>query len=167
MRHATNSQRLSRPTDQKKQLVHGLLRSLVEYDRIQTTFVRAKETQRLADRLVTWGKEDSVHARQQAFRILQDRSLVKRLFDDIAPRFNGVAGGYTRVVRVAVRRGDGATLAQLSFTRIPEIVEPEAAPVATATPAEASSQPTQQAEKAKKGLFEGLRSRLGRKKKPE
>ena len=121
MRHAKSSQRLSMSSDQKKALVNNLLKSLVERDRIKTTLARAKETQRMADRLVTLGKEGSVHARRQAFRVLQNRTLVKRLFDDIAPRFEEVDGGYTRVVRVAVRRGDGATMVQLAFSRVPEV----------------------------------------------
>ena len=171
MRHATRSQRLSVPSDRREALVNGLVRSLVIHGQIQTTYANAKEAQRLADRLVTWGKEGSVHSRRQALRILQDRSLVKRLVAEIAPRYVDIAGGYTRVVRLSVRPGDGAQRALLALSRLPaeEPAAPKAPKPARGPDAPTAPKPQQgpKAEEAKerKGFFQGLRDIWTRKKK--
>ncbi len=149
--------------------MNSLVRNLVTHGRITTTLARAKEAQRLADRLVTWGKDGSVHARRQAFRILQDRSLVKQLFADVAPRFTDVLGGYTRVVRLSIRRGDGAQKALLAFSRLPAIaIEPsklkEAPKEETPVTEGEASQETEEAGKGK-GILEGIRDLWTRKKK--
>ncbi len=115
MRHAKRSQRLSRPLTSRKSLLRHLVSGLVKHERITTTFARAKETQRLADRLVTWGKNGSLAARREVFTVLQDRTLTKRLFAEVAPLFQDRRGGYTRVMRLQTRRGDGAQLALLEF----------------------------------------------------
>ena len=170
MRHAIQAQRLSRPSDQRKALVNSLVKGLVLHDQIQTTLARAKQAQRLADRLVTLGKDGSVHARQRAFRVLQDRTLVKRLFAEIAPRFVDVPGGYTRVLRLSLRRGDGAQRAVLAFSRLP-VAQPAATPTpkpapAPKAPAPPRPQPAQpkESKEERKGFFEGLRGLWPRKK---
>ena len=171
MRHATRNQRLSLPSEHRASVLHNLVRDLVLHGRIRTTYARAKEAQRLADRLVTLGKEGSLHARRRAFRILQDRTLVKRLFADIAPSFVGVSGGYTRVARLSFRQGDGAQEALLALSRLPA-AEP-ARPVGPQPPRVPEPPPTprrpqpQKAEEAKKpaGLLEGLRGLWTRRKK--
>lgn len=151
-------------------MVHNLVKDVVLHGHIQTTYARAKEAQRLTDRLVSLGKEGSIHARRRAFRVLQDRSLVKRLFTDIAPSFVDVGGGYTRIVRLALRRGDGAQQALLTFSRlpagqpaIPPGTKPAQAPQAPAGP-RTQPQKTEEGEKPK-GFFEGLRGLWTRKKK--
>ena len=161
MRHATRTQRLSRATDQKEALVDGLLRGLIRHGQIETTLARAKEAQRAADRLVSLGKDGSIHARRRAFRRLQDRTLVSRLFLEIAPRFGDTPGGYTRVLRTTLRRGDGAQQAVLAFSKLP--VKEAAAPA----PKAATARPTgpgpaepaaEGAPKEKpKGFLDGLR----------
>ena len=171
MRHAQRSQRLSKPTDQRAALISGLVKGLIVHGRVRTTFARAKEAQRVADRLVTWGKKGSVHSRRLAFRILQNRTLVKSLFADIAPVFVDVRGGYTRVTRLNVRRGDGAQEALLTFSRGPAL-QPTA-PAAKAGAAEALApaagqvpRPPAEGEGEKpKGFLEGLRGLWTRKKK--
>jgi len=173
MRHGQRSQRLSRPSDQRQALVHGLVKSLVLHGALETTWARAREAQRLADRLITLGKAGSIHARRQAFRILQDRTLVKQLFGEIAPRFVDVAGGYTRVTRLSLRRGDGAQQALLAFTRLPAAPQPAQAAPSKASPptrgpsAPARPQPKKPAEPGEKpkGFFEGLRDLWKRHKK--
>lgn len=171
MRHATQSQRLSLPTDHRQALVKGLVRDLVARGQIRTSYARAKAAQRLADRLVSLGKEGSVHSRRQAFRVLQDRDLVKRLFAEIAPRYMDVAGGYTRVVRTSLRRGDGALQAVLALTRLPAGA-PAPTPGAKGAPApqpppapKRPAPPAPEAAEKPKGLFEGLRTLWTRKKK--
>ena len=169
MRHASRSQRLSLPSEHRAAVLHNLARSVLVHGQIRTTYARAKEAQRLIDRLVTLGKEGSLHARRRAFRILQDRTLVKQLFGEIAPTFVDVSGGYTRVVRLlALRRGDGAQLAILALSRLPALKparpdgrKPPAPPTAPGRP---QPQKAKQAEKPK-GFFEGLRSLWTRKKK--
>lgn len=173
MRHATRTQRLSLPSEHRAAVLHNLARSVLVHGQIRTTYARAKEAQRLVDRLVTLGKEGSIHARRRAFRILQDRTLVKQLFGDIAPTFVDVSGGYTRVIRLsAPRRGDGAQLAVLAFSRLPAVQparpsgpRPASAPQpAPAAPGRPQPQKAKEAEKPK-GFFEGLRSLWTRKKK--
>ncbi len=171
MRHATQSQRLSRPSAHRQALVHGLVKGLMVHGQVRTTLARAKQAQRLADRLVTLGKEGSLHSRRQAYRVLQDRSLVKQLFGDIAPRFIDLPGGYTRVLKLSFRRGDGAQEAVLALSRLPA-AQP-AMPSGKAAPAEpkpTGGPSTPEAEKTEhtkkpKGFFEGLRGLWTRKKK--
>ncbi len=171
MRHAIRSQRLSRPGDHRQALVHGLAKSLIRHGQLETTYARAKEAQRVTNRLVTLGKDATLHARRQAYRILQDRTLVRQLFADIAPRFVDVHGGYTRVTRLSLRRGDGAQKALLAFSRLsvgqpaqPAISRLAPAPAAPTTP---RSEQTSKGEASKKpaGFFEGLRTLWKRKKK--
>jgi len=120
MRHRKKKNTLGKPADQRKALVKSLLVALINNEKIKTTHRRAKESSIWADRLVTLGKRGDIHSRRQAYKFLQDRKLVKKLFDDIAPRFSDVKGGYTRVVKVNNRHGDNATMSILEFTRIKE-----------------------------------------------
>ena len=169
MRHATQAQRLSRPSDQRQALVHGLIKTLMVHGQVETTLARAKSAQRLADRLVTLGKDGSIHARRRSFRVLQDRTLVKRLFADVAPAFVDIRGGYTRVVRLSFRRGDGAQRALLSLSRPPvgQPARPTAPPPRQAPSTPDPKRAEKRAEEAKKPkrLFEGLRSLWGRREK--
>ena len=170
MRHAKRNQRLSLPSEHREALLHGLVKSLVTHGQITTTHARAKEAQRLADRLVSLGKDGSIHSRQRAFRVLQNRTLVKQLFAEIAPRFVDTPGGYTRVVRLSqLRRGDGAQLSVLAFSRLPA-AQPASAtgpkPVqAPKTPAAPPRPAAENAEEKKpaKGILEGLRHLWSRK----
>ena len=171
MRHAKRNQRLSRPSDQRSALLGGLVKGLITHGQIRTTVARAKEAQRLADRLVTLGKEGSVHARRRAYRILQDRVLVGQLFTDIAPRFGDVRGGYTRVMRLGLRPGDGAQQALLAFSRLPArqpaaAVQPKGTgPKAPTAPEASKPSESKEAAGKPKGFLEGLRGLWTRKKK--
>jgi large subunit ribosomal protein L17 len=96
----------------------NMAKSLVEHERIQTTEAKAKELRKVADRLVSMGLEDTVHSRRKAYRVLEDRTLVHKLFSEIAPRFTEQPGGYTRILKSAEpRRGDAASMAVIEFTR--------------------------------------------------
>lgn len=173
MRHAKRNQRLSLPSEHRQAVLHNLLKSLVVHGQIQTTYAKAKEAQRLADRLVSLGKEGSIHSRRRAFRVLQDRALVKHLFTDIAPSFVEIAGGYTRVLRLSYRRGDGAQQAVLALSRLPVSAKPAAAapgpkaspgPQAPDAPARPKASSSEAHEKPKTFL-EGIRNLWTRKKK--
>jgi large subunit ribosomal protein L17 len=87
-----------------------MLVSLLQYERIKTTLAKGKELRSWADRIISLGKKGTLHARRRAFALLRDKGIVKKLFDEIAPRFKDREGGYTRVYKLGWRRGDGAPL---------------------------------------------------------
>jgi large subunit ribosomal protein L17 len=87
-----------------------MLVSLLQYERIKTTLAKGKELRGWADRIISLGKQGSLHARRRAFALLRNREIVKKLFDEIAPKFKDREGGYTRVYRMGWRQGDGAPL---------------------------------------------------------
>ncbi len=120
MRHRKHSVRFGRKRNHYKATLRHLVTGLVINKSISTTKVKAKEASRLADRLVTIGKEGSVSSRRRAYSILQDRDLVSMLFKEIAPLFKDRAGGYTRVMLTSKRRGDNAQMAILEFVEKPK-----------------------------------------------
>jgi large subunit ribosomal protein L17 len=92
-------------------MLRNLVTSFLREGRLETTETRAKELRRLADKMITLGKRGDLHARRQALAFLLDESVVKRLFDELGPRYRERQGGYTRVIKTGVRRGDGAPMA--------------------------------------------------------
>ncbi len=116
MRHLNQGRKLNRTSAHRKALFRNLVLSLIRHGRIKTTDAKAKELRRYADRMVTLGKRGDLSARRIAFRFTQSRDAVKKLFDEIAPRFKERAGGYTRVVKLGIRRGDAAPLSIVEFT---------------------------------------------------
>jgi len=116
MRHQVVGRRLGYGPSHQKAMMRSLAGSLIKYETIETTVPRAKELRRLSDRLVTLGKKNSLHARRQAFKLLNDHMLVKKLFDEIAPRFQERPGGYTRVIKSRFRAGDNAPMSVVTFT---------------------------------------------------
>jgi len=98
-----------------------MAKSILIYQSIKTTEAKAKAVRPLIDKLITLGKENTLTAKRRAFNILQDHKLVQQLFSDIAPRFVNRAGGYTRIIRYDVRRGDSATLSVMELTEIKKI----------------------------------------------
>lgn len=115
MRHNVGKRKLGLRTEQRIALLHGLVRSMVKYDHIDTTVTRAKEAQPLIEKAITLTKTNSVHSRRQAFKTLQDETLVKKLFDEVGPKFTDKKGGYTRITRIGVRRGDAVVVARLEY----------------------------------------------------
>ena len=120
MRHRIGGRQFGLPSDQRKALLKGLLRSMIIYKRIETTETRAKEIQPLIEKLVTRAKDDSVHSRRIARatfggRSAEDEDIVKELFTVIAPSFVERHGGYTRMAKKGIRRGDGAPIVILEF----------------------------------------------------
>src|SRR6266853_4125992 len=116
MRHLNQGRKLNRTSSHRKALFRNLVLSLIEHERIKTTDAKAKELRRFADRMVTLGKRGDLSARRMAFAFMQSRDAVKKLFDEIAPRFKERAGGYTRVVKYGHRRGDAAPLSIIEFS---------------------------------------------------
>jgi len=96
--------------------LNGLVRALLIHEKIETTETRAKDARSIAEKVITMAKENTLHARRQARKVLNDEDLVKRLFDHIVPRFADRPGGYTRITRVGFRRGDAAPMVKLELT---------------------------------------------------
>lgn len=105
------TRKLGRPTDQRKAMLRGLVTSLLENGRIETTLARAKEVRCLADKMITLGKTNTLHTRRQALSFVTKKDVVHKLFEEIAPKYAERNGGYTRVLKAGPRRGDGAEMA--------------------------------------------------------
>jgi len=115
MRHNVHGRKLGRTSAHRTAMFRNQLASLIEHERIRTTLAKAKELRPLAERMVTQGKKDSLHARRLVGRLVPDRGKITKLFDDIAPRFAERQGGYTRIIKLGPRKGDGAEMALLEF----------------------------------------------------
>lgn len=115
MRHRVAGRKFGLPSDQRRALLNGLLRSLVEHGEIQTTEARAKDVRIIAEKLITKAKSNDLHARRQVRAMLNDEDMVKDLFDNIMPKFANRPGGYTRITRIGYRRGDAAPIVKLEF----------------------------------------------------
>ena len=139
MRHRVAGRKLDLPTDQRMALLRGLVRSLIMYEHIETTEARAKEARAMAEKLITLAKQDTLHARRLARRVLppphaprgmlsahgkaqkemreemQSRDAVKRLFEVVAPKFAEKQSGYTRMTKIGFRKGDAAPLVKLEL----------------------------------------------------
>lgn len=114
MNHRIGGRKFGLPSDQRRALLKSLVRALFIYQTIQTTETRAKDVRSIAEKLITGARVDTVHARRQARRYLADETLVHHLFTQIAPEFK-TGSGYTRSVKIGQRRGDAATIVQLSL----------------------------------------------------
>ncbi len=115
MRHLKAGRQLSRNSAHRWALMRNLITALLREEKIQTTDPKAKELRRWADRVITLGKRGSLHARRQALGIVQDKAVVRKLFDTIAPRFKDRPGGYTRIIKLGIRRGDAAQMALIEL----------------------------------------------------
>jgi large subunit ribosomal protein L17 len=114
MNHRIGGRKFGLPSDQRRALLKSLVRALFTYQTIKTTETRAKDVRSIAEKLITGARVDTVHARRQARRFLSDETLVHHLFTQIAPEFK-TGSGYTRTVKIGQRRGDAATIVQLSL----------------------------------------------------
>ena len=116
MRHRRQTKRFNRNPKERKAMLENLVTSLLAHQQITTTLEKAKEARKLAEHVITLGKNDSLHSRRQVFSYLQDHALTSKLFKEVAPRFKSRAGGYTRILQLQRRKGDGAQLALLELT---------------------------------------------------
>ncbi len=115
MRHKRAGYKLQRDTSARRALLRGLVTSVIEKDRIITTVTKAKAAKPLVEKMITLGKQDTLHARRLAASYLLTPASVKKLFDKLGPKFAQRNGGYTRIVRVGFRKGDGAETAILEL----------------------------------------------------
>src|SRR6478672_4685987 len=123
MRHQKKTVKLGRTAEHRKALLANQVCSLIEHQRIKTTLAKAKAVRPLAEKMVTLGKQGSLHARRTAMAVLRQKNAVKKLFDDIAPRSADRNGGYTRIVRLGLRKSDAAAVAFLEWVDSPRVVE--------------------------------------------
>jgi large subunit ribosomal protein L17 len=115
MRHRISGRKFDRPSDHRNHMLRSLVGDLMRHERLKTTEAKAKEVRPLAEKMITLGKDGTVHARRQAMAYINDKDVVKKLFDEIAPRFTTRPGGYTRIIKLGPRVGDGAHMAQLEL----------------------------------------------------
>lgn len=105
------TRKLNLPTDQRMALLRGLVTSLLENGKIETTVTRAKEARSLAEKMITLGKANTLHTRRQALAFITKEDVVTKLFEEIAPKYADRNGGYTRIIQTGTRRGDAAPMA--------------------------------------------------------
>ena len=115
MRHARGYRKLSRPTQHRNLMLRNQVKDLLKHESIRTTEAKAKETRRSAERMITLGKAGTLHARRMALKYLNDKDIAAKVFEDIAPRYTDRAGGYTRILKLGRRLGDGAEIVQLEL----------------------------------------------------
>ena len=123
MRHQKKTIKLGRTAEHRKALLANQVCSLIEHQRIKTTLAKAKAVRPLAEKMVTLGKNGSLHARRTALAVLRQKAAVKKLFEDIAPRSVSRNGGYTRIVKLGARRSDAAPVAFIEWVDAPQVVE--------------------------------------------
>ncbi|MFQ5539928.1 MAG: 50S ribosomal protein L17 [Candidatus Binatia bacterium] len=125
MRHLKKGRKLNRSPSHRLALMRNLVTSLLRHDRIETTDPKAKELRRWSDWMIGLGKEGSLHARRQALAVIQDKAVVRKVFDTLAPRFKNRHGGYTRTVKIGLRRGDNAPLSLIEIVPEEEVLKAE------------------------------------------
>ena len=115
MRHRISGRKFDRPSDERKALFRMIVADLMRHERLKTTEAKAKEVRPIAEKMITLGKDGTVNARRQAMAFFDDKDVVKKLFAEIGPRFAARPGGYTRIIKLGPRLGDGAQMAQIEL----------------------------------------------------
>ena len=117
--------KLGRTTSHRKAMLRTMVTSLLKYEKIQTTDMKAKELKKVADKMITLGKRGDLHARRQAAAYVRERDMVGKLFGDLSERYKERAGGYTRIVKSGYRAGDNAPMSIIEFVRNAEADQPK------------------------------------------
>lgn len=120
MRHQVNNRKFGRTASHRRAMLRNMATSLVLNERCKTTVEKAKDLRRITEKLITLGKKGSLHARRQALAYILNKSAVKKLFEDLAPRFKTRKGGYLRIIRADFRHGDAAEMAFIEFVEGPK-----------------------------------------------
>ena len=115
MRHRVAGRKFDRPTAHRLAMFRNLVTDLLRYEQIRTTEAKAKEIRGLAEKMITLGKDGTLPARRQALAFIYDKDVVRKVFDDLGPRYQTRSGGYTRIVRMGPRLGDGAPIVTLEL----------------------------------------------------
>ena len=127
MRHKVDTLKLGRTSSHRRAMLANMVSSLFYSGRIETTLVKAKAARRMAERMITLGKQGTLHSRRLAAARMRDENAVKRLFDEIAPAYTGRQGGYTRILKLGQRRGDAAETCLLMLVEPGEVAGKEKA----------------------------------------
>ena len=144
MRHQNAGRKLSRNTSHRRALLRNMVTSFLEHGRLMTTLPKAKEIRPIAEKMITLGKRDTVHARRQVMAYLLSDAIAKKVFSSMAPKFAGRNGGYSRIIKVGNRKGDGAD------TAIIELLGSELSAKKAETAAKAKDKPGKASDKDKK-----------------
>jgi large subunit ribosomal protein L17 len=128
MRHRVAGVKLGRSPAHRRALFRNLVTALMEREVLRTTDAKAKELRRWADRMITLGKQGTLHARRRAATVIARQSVLKKLFDEIAPRYKARSGGYTRVVKLGPRHGDAAPISLVELVERKEAESVQASP---------------------------------------
>jgi large subunit ribosomal protein L17 len=123
MRHQKKTLKLGRTAEHRRALLANQVCSLIEHQRIRTTLAKAKAVRPIAERMITLGKNGSIHARRTALAVLRQKNAVKKLFDDVAQRSAQRSGGYTRIIRLGQRKSDSALMAFIEWVDVERVVE--------------------------------------------
>lgn len=115
MRHRKSFNKLNRTASHRKAMLSNLATQVFMHKKIRTTSVKAKAVRPLVEKLITFAKQGTLHARRQVLKTVRDKIVVKELFDEIAPAYSSRNGGYTRVIKLGQRQGDGAEVAYLEL----------------------------------------------------
>lgn len=110
MRHRKSGRKLGRVSSHRKAMLKNMAASLLKHERIITTDAKAKEIRSVAERIITFGKKGSLHARRQTLSFVRDRQITKKVFDELSARYSDRNGGYTRIIKIGYRDGDNAPL---------------------------------------------------------
>lgn len=149
MRHRKDHRKLSRNSSHRRALLRNLVTALFQYERIETTVAKAKEARRLAERMITFGKQNDVAARRHVSRFVTKPEVVNKLFATIAPWYEDRNGGYTRILRIGRRLGDAGEIAYLELVKSAEQKEQERAARIAAAEAKALAQAGEKPSKKK------------------
>jgi large subunit ribosomal protein L17 len=160
MRHQKNTVKLGRTAEHRRALLANQVCSLITHQRIKTTLAKAKAVRPLAERMVTLGKNGSIHARRTAFSTLRQKDAVKKLFDEIVPKSTNRNGGYTRIVHLGRRKSDSAQMAFLEWVDITPVTEKE-------KPAKAKRKESEPKLKEKETKTEATKPEPSKEKQPE
>lgn len=115
MRHGVAGRKFNRPTAHRLAMFRNLVTDLLRYEQIKTTEAKAKEIRGLAEKMITLGKDGTLPARRQALAFIYDKDVVRKVFDELGPRYKSRSGGYTRIVRMGPRLGDAAPIVSLEL----------------------------------------------------
>ena len=117
MRHKVAGRKLGRSSAHRKALYRNLVTDLLNYEKITTTEAKAKEIRSLAERMITLGKEGELNSRRRALSFILDKKVTEKIFNELAPRYAERLGGYTRIIKLGPRLGDGAPMAQIELVK--------------------------------------------------
>lgn len=117
MRHKVVGRKLGRPGGHRRAMYRNLVTDLLSYEKLTTTEAKAKEVRSLAEKMITLGKEGGLHSRRQALSFILDKRVTEKVFDELAPRYAERPGGYTRIIKLGTRLGDGAAMVQIELVK--------------------------------------------------